>query len=137
MAGFEPATSCSQSRRDNRATLHPEWVINFCGETGTRTTNLQLRRLLLYPIELLALITLFNQNLQNYFYYINCFLKSLTLSQKEQTQLNQSQFQRRIGPAFDGRTSRSKTSGRQDLNLRPPAPKAGALTGLRYTPRWV
>ena len=25
-------------------------------------------------------------------------------------------------------------SGRQDLNLRPPAPKAGALTGLRYAP---
>ncbi|CAL2061235.1 hypothetical protein T190820D02B_30261 [Tenacibaculum sp. 190524A05c] len=24
MAGFEPATSCSQSRRDDRATLHPE-----------------------------------------------------------------------------------------------------------------
>lgn len=24
MAGFEPATSCPQSRRDNRATLHPE-----------------------------------------------------------------------------------------------------------------
>ena len=24
VAGFEPATSCSQSRRDNRATLHPE-----------------------------------------------------------------------------------------------------------------
>lgn len=23
MAGFEPATSCSQSRRDNRPTLHP------------------------------------------------------------------------------------------------------------------
>ncbi|MBX9806822.1 MAG: hypothetical protein K2X95_03380, partial [Flavobacteriaceae bacterium] len=23
-AGFEPAASCSQSRRDNRATLHPE-----------------------------------------------------------------------------------------------------------------
>ena len=36
VAGFEPATSCSQSRRDNRATLHPE---NFgkSGETGTRT----------------------------------------------------------------------------------------------------
>ncbi len=30
-------------------------------------------------------------------------------------------------------------SGWQDSNLRPPAPKAGALTGLRYTPRtaWV
>ena len=26
-------------------------------------------------------------------------------------------------------------SGWQDSNLRPPAPKAGAITGLRYTPR--
>ncbi len=26
-------------------------------------------------------------------------------------------------------------SGYQDSNLGPPAPKAGALTGLRYTPR--
>ena len=25
-------------------------------------------------------------------------------------------------------------SGREDLNLRPPAPKAGALTSLRYAP---
>ena len=25
-------------------------------------------------------------------------------------------------------------SGREDLNLRPPAPKAGALTRLRYAP---
>jgi hypothetical protein len=25
-------------------------------------------------------------------------------------------------------------SGWQDSNLRPPAPKAGAMTGLRYTP---
>lgn len=25
-------------------------------------------------------------------------------------------------------------SGRRDSNPRPPAPKAGALTGLRYTP---
>jgi len=28
VAGFEPATSCSQSRRDNRATLHPDGVVN-------------------------------------------------------------------------------------------------------------
>ncbi len=28
-------------------------------------------------------------------------------------------------------------SGWQDSNLRPPAPKAGAITGLRYTPRCV
>ncbi len=27
VAGFEPATSASQTRRDNRATLHPELVI--------------------------------------------------------------------------------------------------------------
>ena len=27
VAGFEPATSASQTRRDNRATLHPEMVI--------------------------------------------------------------------------------------------------------------
>ena len=27
VAGFEPATSCSQSRRDDRATLHPVGVI--------------------------------------------------------------------------------------------------------------
>ena len=26
VAGFEPATSCSQSRRDDRATLHPDSV---------------------------------------------------------------------------------------------------------------
>ena len=25
-------------------------------------------------------------------------------------------------------------SGRQDSNLRPPGPKPGAMTGLRYTP---
>ena len=28
-------------------------------------------------------------------------------------------------------------SGWQDSNLRPPAPKAGAITGLRYTPKKV
>ncbi len=28
-------------------------------------------------------------------------------------------------------------SGWQDSNLRPPAPKAGAITGLRYTPNGV
>jgi hypothetical protein len=29
VAGFEPAASCSQSRRDNRATLHPESGANI------------------------------------------------------------------------------------------------------------
>ena len=29
VAGFEPATSSSQTRRDNRATLHPEFFLRF------------------------------------------------------------------------------------------------------------
>ena len=32
VAGFEPATSSSQTRRDNRATLHPE-IISVCKST--------------------------------------------------------------------------------------------------------
>ena len=28
-------------------------------------------------------------------------------------------------------------SGWQDSNLRPPRPKRGAITGLRYTPNWL
>src|SRR5690606_15222985 len=44
VAGFEPATSASQTRRDNRATLHPELVIKYCGETGTRTPATVSRR---------------------------------------------------------------------------------------------
>ena len=42
VAGFEPAASCSQSRRDNRATLHPE--DKKSGETGTRTLATVTRR---------------------------------------------------------------------------------------------
>ena len=49
VAGFEPATSASQTRRDNRATLHPE---KKSGETGTRTlatvTRRQISNLLRY-----------------------------------------------------------------------------------------
>ncbi len=65
VAGFEPAASCSQSRRDNRATLHPvnSLIVLFtvfkygvlthiCGETGTRTlatvTRRQISNLLRY-----------------------------------------------------------------------------------------
>ena len=33
VAGFEPAASCSQSRRDNRATLHPVAQINKKAES--------------------------------------------------------------------------------------------------------
>ena len=41
VAGFEPATSWSQTRRDDRATLHPE---KKSGETGTRTLATIARR---------------------------------------------------------------------------------------------
>ena len=51
VAGFEPAASCSQSRRDNRATLHPAKK-QKSGETGTRTlatvTRRQISNLLRY-----------------------------------------------------------------------------------------
>jgi len=33
------------------------------------------------------------------------------------------------------RNLKTFSSGWQDSNLRPPAPKAGAITGLRYTPK--
>ena len=35
---------------------------------------------------------------------------------------------------FSTKPQSSFLSGWQDSNLRPPAPKAGAMTGLRYTP---
>ena len=38
VAGFEPATSASQTRRDNRATLHPEnEVCKFIKENSSKT----------------------------------------------------------------------------------------------------
>ena len=49
VAGFEPATSCSQSRRDNRATLHPEG--NFAERQGLepwRPKGRQISNLLHY-----------------------------------------------------------------------------------------
>ncbi len=39
VAGFEPATSASQTRRDNRATLHPELVIYFAERVGFEPTR--------------------------------------------------------------------------------------------------
>ena len=39
VAGFEPAASCSQSRRDNRATLHPEDVFVVLPVSGCKYSN--------------------------------------------------------------------------------------------------
>ncbi len=72
-------------------------ILIFCTPEWNRTTNLQLRRLLLYPIELRAQLTN-KKRIEN--------------------------IRNKIEPL----------SGRQDSNLRPPAPKAGAITGLRYAP---
>ena len=45
VAGFEPATSSSQTRRDNRATLHPE---NDCSFYGRQIYTLFLKISLSY-----------------------------------------------------------------------------------------
>ena len=88
-------TFWATTRHSNQTELHPPFILNLeSTPEWTRTTNLQLRRLLLYPIELRAHQTI--TKLPNY--------------------------------------SNTMLSGRQDSNLRPPAPKAGALTGLRYAP---
>ena len=39
VAGFEPATSSSQTRRDNRATLHPEILFNLIILRRDRDSN--------------------------------------------------------------------------------------------------
>ena len=39
-------------------------------------------------------------------------------------------------PAYTDKCLIFLMSGYQDSNLGPPAPKAGALTGLRYTPKY-
>ena len=44
-------------------------------------------------------------------------------------------FYSRNGHAF--RHDDLYLSGWQDSNLRPPRPKRGAITGLRYTPNWL
>ena len=51
VAGFEPTTSWSQTRRDNRTTLHPEG-----DHDRIRTCDRLLRRQMLYPAELRDLI---------------------------------------------------------------------------------
>ena len=50
-AGFEPAAPWSQTRCANRTALRPEQYF-LSDPTGTRTPNRQLRRLMLYPVEL-------------------------------------------------------------------------------------
>ena len=89
---------------------------SFCDPLRSRTWDLRLRRALLYPAELADLMIHFN------------FLVALS--------------SRTIGSASGQKNEiikkggwiSSPLSGRQDSNLRPPGPKPGAMTGLRYAP---
>ena len=68
IAGFEPATSCSQSRRDNRTTLYPEYVKNEqknCGQGRNRTGDTRLFRPLLYLLSYLSM----KQLIKSTFFY--------------------------------------------------------------------
>ena len=59
--GFEPATSCSRSRRATGLRYAPPTAHNFEGlvdaPVGIRTPNLLIRSQMLYPVELRALTT--------------------------------------------------------------------------------
>ncbi len=46
VAGFEPAASCSQSRRDNRATLHPEFSVQIYNYFSFIQLNYKLEKYL-------------------------------------------------------------------------------------------
>ena len=80
-----------------------------------RTCNLRIRSPLLYPIELRA------QEVKEH------------VSQIKGCELLDSDFPRKKA-ARPARSEPILMSGWQDSNLRPSAPKADALTGLRYTP---
>ena len=44
VAGFEPAASCSQSRRDNRATLHPVSGCKYSNKFLLEKENLKINK---------------------------------------------------------------------------------------------
>ena len=63
VAGFEPATSSSQTRRDNRATLHPECTIFFAERQGLEPwRQLPVDRLAICSITTLAPLLLISKS---------------------------------------------------------------------------
>ena len=90
----------------------------FCDRDRIRTCDRLLRRQMLYPAELRDPSR------------INCVDPDLALP--NEVYLN---FLKKA--SFLLKLFSTSLSGWQDSNLRPPRPKRGAITGLRYTPKLV
>ncbi len=81
VAGFEPAASCSQSRRDNRATLHPEDVFIVVPESGCKDIN----KIRLQKEKMKINKTYFNIAISDLFSVLFFIIKFTFASQKNNT----------------------------------------------------
>jgi hypothetical protein len=81
VAGFEPAASCSQSRRDNRATLHPEDVFVVVPESGCKDIN----KICLQKEKMKINKTYFNIAISDLFSLLFFIIKFTFASQKNNT----------------------------------------------------
>ena len=135
--GFEPPTTGSTvqgstvelrpppTRRSGRLHAQPVFRAYMPGAPGgIRTPDLRIRNPLLSPAELQALACM-------------CGSQQRGLLCIGHYVLGVCQVNGCLVPRLFKVLRAAATfiwSGREDLNLRPPAPKAGALTGLRYAP---
>ena len=96
-----------------------------------RTKDLLLRRQLLYPAELRDLISISMSPTEPKTFPMlrsGCSIQLLVRRSNRRREL------RDLISIKKGDDFSSPLSGRQDSNLRPPGPKPGAMTGLRYAP---
>ena len=127
MTGLEPATSGATTQCSNQPELHPPLI--FSAPRGIRTPDPRLRRPLLYPTELWALI---NHDARSTMHDTRCMMHDSLCTIHDACSFFQICI---LHPASCIRTCAScigKWSGREDLNLRPQRPKRRALpTALR------